>query len=75
MDISLRLEKEIMKIEDVQRADMKKWLSATFNKYNESLQYMAKVNIRDDDISKEWKKIDKAIDNISRIANKKGYFK
>lgn len=51
------------------------WLQTAFDKYNDLMEHMAKVNIRDDQIAKEWKKVDKAFDNIIKISNKKGYFK
>ncbi len=66
---------EATDIADMQRKDMGKWLKTAFDKYNDLMEFMAKVNIRDDQISKEWKKVDKAFDNILKITNKKGYLK
>ena len=66
---------EEVRIEDIQKADMKKWLTSAFDMYNNLMEHMTKINVRDSDISKEWKKVDKAFDSIIKISNRKGYFK
>jgi hypothetical protein len=60
---------------EIEKANMKFWLSKAFKMYNDLAEHMAKINIRDSKIKKEWEKIDDAIDNIVDISNKKGYFK
>lgn len=60
---------------DVIKHDMKKWLPDAFEIYNKLAEHMVKINMRDSDIKREFGKIDKAIDAIVKIANRKGYFK
>lgn len=62
-------------LEDIQKADMDRFLRDAIEQYNDLMVRMVAINIRDGDIKKEWKKVDKIFDKIMSIANKKGYFK
>ena len=65
---------ELMTVGKSEKLDMKIWLTEAFEKYNDLLEHMAKINVRDSEIKNEWKKVDDAIDAIIEISNKKGYF-
>jgi len=67
-------DKDVALVKEMERKKMGNWLNDSFEKYNDLMDAMAKINIRDTDIAKEWKKVDKVFDNIIKIANKKNYF-
>ena len=67
-------DKDVLAVKEMERKKMGNWLNESFEKYNDLMDAMAKINIRDEDIAKEWKKVDKVFDNIIKIANKKNYF-
>lgn len=62
-------------VDDVVKAEMKKYITKGFEMYNDLMDLFVKINVRDDDIKKEWSKVDSAFDNIIKVVNKKGYLK
>jgi hypothetical protein len=61
-------------VDKIHQADMNRFLRNAIDEYNKLMTSMVAINVRDSDIKREWKKVDKAFDKIMEIANKKDYF-